>query len=105
MIKHHENGIKMANICTVEGATSGSQGNGQEDYCFPKRRNRLNEPLEEGLETWAKINYPFTLSPEVAGLSMSGSSAIVMFNALMLKRTNLSGIRRTPVSIAESQRA
>jgi Cu2+-exporting ATPase len=35
---------------------------------------------------------PFTLSPEVAALSMSGSSAIVAINALMLKRTRLPGI-------------
>jgi len=37
--------------------------------------------------------YPFTLSPEIAALSMSGSSAIVAINALMLKRTRLEGIR------------
>jgi Cu2+-exporting ATPase len=39
------------------------------------------------------VFYPFTLSPEVAALSMSGSSAIVAINALMLKRTKLAGIR------------
>lgn len=37
--------------------------------------------------------YPFLLSPEIAALSMSGSSAIVAVNALMLKRTRLEGIR------------
>jgi Cu2+-exporting ATPase len=42
----------------------------------------------------AGVFYPFTLSPEVAALSMSGSSAIVAINALMLKRTKLAGIRR-----------
>ena len=40
----------------------------------------------------AGVFYPFTLSPEVAALSMSGSSAIVAINALMLKRTKLAGI-------------
>ena len=42
----------------------------------------------------AGVFYPFTLSPEVAALSMSGSSAIVAINALMLKRTKLAGIKR-----------
>lgn len=37
----------------------------------------------------AGVFYPFTLSPEVAALSMSGSSVIVALNALMLKRTRL----------------
>ena len=41
----------------------------------------------------AGVLYPFTLSPEVAALSMSGSSAIVAINALMLKRTSLTGIK------------
>ena len=41
----------------------------------------------------AGVFYPFTLSPEVAALSMSGSSAIVAINALLLKRTKLAGIR------------
>ena len=41
----------------------------------------------------AGVFYPFTLSPEIAALSMSGSSAIVAINALMLKRTKLAGIR------------
>lgn len=40
----------------------------------------------------AGLLYPFTLSPEVAALSMSGSSAVVAINALMLKRTRLHGI-------------
>ncbi len=42
----------------------------------------------------AGVFYPFTLSPEVAALSMSGSSAVVAINALMLKRTRLAGIKR-----------
>ncbi|MEO8563959.1 MAG: heavy metal translocating P-type ATPase [bacterium] len=41
----------------------------------------------------AGVFYPFTLSPEVAALSMSGSSAVVAINALLLKRTKLSGTK------------
>ena len=41
----------------------------------------------------AGVFFPFTLSPEIAALSMSGSSVIVAMNALMLKRTRLEGIR------------
>jgi Cu2+-exporting ATPase len=37
----------------------------------------------------AGVLYPFTLSPEIAALAMSGSSALVAANALMLKRTRL----------------
>ena len=48
----------------------------------------------------AGVFYPFTLSPEVAALSMSGSSAIVAINALMLKRTRLAGIRSPHASPA-----
>jgi Cu2+-exporting ATPase len=50
----------------------------------------------------AGVFYPFTLSPEVAALSMSGSSAIVAINALMLKRTKLAGIRSPHPSPATS---
>ena len=42
----------------------------------------------------AGVFYPFLLSPEIAALAMSGSSALVAINALMLKRTRLAGIRR-----------
>jgi Cu2+-exporting ATPase len=42
----------------------------------------------------AGVFYPFLLSPEIAALAMSGSSAIVAINALMLKRTKLAGITR-----------
>ncbi len=42
----------------------------------------------------AGVFYPFVLSPEVAALSMSGSTLIVAMNALMLKRTKLIGIRQ-----------
>ena len=38
--------------------------------------------------------YPFTISPEVAAIAMSGSSAIVAVNALLLKRTRLEGVAR-----------
>jgi Cu2+-exporting ATPase len=41
----------------------------------------------------AGVLYPFVLSPEVAALSMSGSTLIVAINALLLKRTKLAGIR------------
>ncbi|MES2255568.1 MAG: heavy metal translocating P-type ATPase [Pseudomonadota bacterium] len=42
----------------------------------------------------AGVLFPFVLSPEVAALSMSGSTLIVAMNALLLKRTKLEGIRR-----------
>jgi len=42
----------------------------------------------------AGVLYPFLLGPSVAALAMSGSSALVAINALMLKRTKLTGIRR-----------
>jgi len=58
--------------------------------------NVLAFPLAAG------VFYPFTLSPEVAALSMSGSSAIVAINALMLKRTKLAGIRSPHASPAAS---
>ncbi|MEQ1760692.1 MAG: copper-translocating P-type ATPase [Vicinamibacterales bacterium] len=55
--------------------------------------NVLAFPLAAG------VLYPFVLSPEVAALSMSGSTLIVAINALMLKRTKLAGIGR-PVETA-----
>jgi Cu2+-exporting ATPase len=42
----------------------------------------------------AGVFYPLVISPEVAALAMSGSSALVAANALLLKRTRLEGIRR-----------
>ena len=42
----------------------------------------------------AGVLYPFVLSPEIAALAMSGSSALVAVNALLLKRTRLEGISR-----------
>jgi len=41
----------------------------------------------------AGVLYPFLLGPSIAALAMSGSSALVAINALMLKRTRLTGIR------------
>ena len=55
----------------------------------------------------AGVFYPFTISPEVAAIAMSGSSALVAINALMLKRTRLTGIRRTqptPASTGDALR-
>ena len=42
----------------------------------------------------AGVLYPFLLGPSIAALAMSGSSALVAINALMLKRTKLTGIRQ-----------
>lgn len=42
----------------------------------------------------AGVLYPVVLSPEVAAMSMSGSTLIVAINALMLKRIKLAGIRQ-----------
>jgi Cu2+-exporting ATPase len=53
--------------------------------------NTIAFPLAAG------VFYPFTLSPEIAALSMSGSSVIVALNALLLKRTRLT----VPVSRPE----
>ena len=50
--------------------------------------NAIAFPLAAG------VLYPFVLSPEVAAISMSGSTLIVAINALMLKRTKLEGIRQ-----------
>ncbi len=47
----------------------------------------------------AGVLYPFLLSPEVAALSMSGSTLIVAINALMLKRTKLAGIKNSNEAI------
>ncbi len=41
----------------------------------------------------AGVFYPLLLSPEIAALAMSGSSLIVAVNALMLKRTQLAGLK------------
>lgn len=41
----------------------------------------------------AGVFYPLTISPEIAALSMSGSSALVAINALLLKRLRLNPVR------------
>ncbi len=46
----------------------------------------------------AGVFYPLMISPEVAALAMSGSSALVAVNALLLKRTRLEGIRQVRAS-------
>jgi Cu2+-exporting ATPase len=46
----------------------------------------------------AGVLFPFVLRPEVAALSMSGSTLLVAINALLLKRTKLGGIRQTGIS-------
>ncbi|TPQ30679.1 heavy metal translocating P-type ATPase [Cupriavidus pinatubonensis] len=48
----------------------------------------------------AGVLYPFTLSPAIAAISMSGSSALVAINALLLKRTKLAGIRAASQSVS-----
>ena len=48
----------------------------------------------------AGVLNPFLLSPSIAALAMSGSSALVAVNALMLKRTKLTGIRRQSATVA-----
>ncbi len=56
--------------------------------------NTIAFPLAAG------VLYPFVLSPEVAAISMSGSTLVVAINALMLKRTKLAGIRQPGKSAA-----
>ncbi|RUV73213.1 MAG: copper-translocating P-type ATPase [Mesorhizobium sp.] len=46
----------------------------------------------------AGVFYPLVISPEVAALAMSGSSALVAVNALLLKRTRLEGIKTPGVA-------
>jgi Cu2+-exporting ATPase len=42
----------------------------------------------------AGVLFPFLLGPAVAALAMSGSTAVVAINALLLKRTKLAGIKK-----------
>ena len=51
----------------------------------------------------AGVLYPFVLGPSIAALAMSGSSALVAINALMLKRTKLTGIRRPGEAVAPAK--
>jgi P-type Cu2+ transporter len=58
----------------------------------------------------AGVLYPFTLSPEVAAIAMSGSSVLVAVNALLLKRLRLGEARphrgrRTPAAATLEQPA
>ncbi len=53
----------------------------------------------------AGVFYPVLLSPEIAALAMSGSSALVAVNALLLKRTRLEGIRHPSESMARTATA
>ena len=46
----------------------------------------------------AGVLYPYLLSPTIAAIAMSGSSAVVAINALMLRRTKLTGIRSQSAS-------
>ena len=50
----------------------------------------------------AGVLYPFLLSPTIAAIAMSGSSALVAINALMLKRTKLTGINAKPAAEASA---
>jgi Cu2+-exporting ATPase len=52
----------------------------------------------------AGVFYPLTISPEVAALSMSGSTVLVAINAMLLRWTPLAGIRRSSVASAETKR-
>jgi P-type Cu2+ transporter len=52
----------------------------------------------------AGVFYPFLLNPEIAALAMSGSSALVAVNALLLKRTRLEGVGAAgPTELAGQQ--
>ena len=61
--------------------------------------NTIAFPLAAG------VLYPFVLSPEVAALSMSGSTLVVAINALLLKRTKLAGINKAPARGAPPPKA
>ena len=56
--------------------------------------NAIAFPLAAG------VLYPVLLGPSLAALAMSGSSALVAVNALMLKRTKLTGIRRQRATVS-----
>jgi Cu2+-exporting ATPase len=61
--------------------------------------NAIAFPLAAG------VFYPFVLSPQVAALSMSGSTLVVAINALMLKRTKLAGGKSAQTSNAPAATA
>jgi Cu2+-exporting ATPase len=53
----------------------------------------------------AGVLYPLIISPAVAAIAMSGSSALVAVNALLLKRTRMEGIGRSVAESGESDRS
>ncbi len=53
----------------------------------------------------AGVFYPLVISPEIAALAMSGSSALVAVNALLLKRTRLPAAAEPPESPARAAHA
>jgi len=53
----------------------------------------------------AGVFYPLVISPEVAALAMSGSSALVAVNALLLKRTRLDGVTSSRRDVAADSRS
>ena len=59
--------------------------------------NAIAFPLAAG------VLYPFVLSPQVAAMSMSGSTLLVALNALLLKRTKLAGSHGATGSSLPSQ--
>ena len=59
--------------------------------------NAIAFPLAAG------VFYPITISPEVAALSMSGSTVLVAINAMLLRWTGLPGIRRSSVPAEAEQ--
>lgn len=67
-----------------------------QNLCWAVGYNTIAFPLAAG------VLFPFVLSPEVAALSMSGSTLVVAINALMLKRTKLEGINHARPSAASA---
>ena len=61
--------------------------------------NAIAFPLAAG------VFYPFVLSPQVAALSMSGSTLVVAINALMLKRTKLASGKSAQTSNAPAAKS
>lgn len=52
----------------------------------------------------AGVFYPLTISPEVAALSMSGSTVLVAINAMLLRWTRLEGVRKSVRTKQEADR-
>ena len=53
----------------------------------------------------AGVLYPLIISPAIAAIAMSGSSALVAVNALLLKRTRMEGIGSSVAESGESDRS